>query len=96
MSVIAAIQELLLNDIWIDDVIDRFNRKYLVTLVLFFLGLITVGQFVRGDEIQCYAPPYLTDMQNEYALSICWTKGSADVEFGGLFLIAIFFLFPNL
>ena len=81
MSVIAAIQELLLNDIWIDDAIDRFNRKYLVTLVLFFLGLITVGQFVRGDEIQCYAPPYLTDMQNEYALSICWTKGQSLIFF---------------
>lgn len=67
---------LLGNKVWIDDGVDRINRKYTVCLILVCLVIIVSGQFLRGDQIQCFPPVYFTGEQAEYAESICWTRST--------------------
>lgn len=70
------VQSLLGNKVFIDDGVDRVNRKYMVILILICLIIIVSGQFLRGDQIQCFPPVYFSGEQAEYAESICWTRST--------------------
>jgi len=102
MSFIAdAFQEIGSNS-WIDDHIDRMGRRYIVaiigiqlTLIFAIIGiqltLIFGGEFIRGNQIQCFLPVYFTGAQEEYAESLCWTmsteyiiEGNAESDIGSL------------
>ena len=38
--------------------------------------VVMTGQFIRGDQIQCFTPVYFTGAQVEYSHSTCWTLGT--------------------
>lgn len=91
MSFIAdAFQEIGSNS-WIDDHIDRMGRRYIVAIIGIQLTLIFGGEFIRGNQIQCFLPVYFTGAQEEYAESLCWTlstqyiiEGNAESNIGNL------------
>jgi len=91
MSFIAdAFQEIGSNS-WIDDHIDRMGRRYIVAIIGIQLTLIFGGEFIRGNQIQCFLPVYFTGAQEEYAESLCWTmsteyiiEGNAESDIGSL------------
>jgi len=70
------IKALLGNKVYIDDCVDRINRKWVVVMCLICLVIIASGQFLRGTQIQCFTPVYFSDEQSEYAESICWTRST--------------------
>jgi hypothetical protein len=76
---------------WIDDHIDRMGRRYIVAIIGIQLTLIFGGEFIRGNQIQCFLPVYFTGAQEEYAESLCWTlsteyiiEGNAEKDVGKL------------
>jgi len=89
MSFIAdAFQEIGSNS-WIDDHVDRMGRRYIVAIIGIQLTLIFGGEFIRGNQIQCFLPVYFTGAQEEYAESLCWTmsteyiiEGNAESDIG--------------
>lgn len=91
MSFIAdAFQEIGSNS-WIDDHVDRMGRRYVVAMIGIQLTLIFGGEFIRGNQIQCFLPVYFTGAQEEYAESLCWTmsteyiiEGNAEKDIGSL------------
>lgn len=76
MSFVLGFKEWLGNNVWIDDGSDRINRKYMVTLIIILMVVVMTGQFIRGDQIQCFTPVYFTGAQVEYSHSTCWTLGT--------------------
>lgn len=76
MSFVLGFKEWLGNNVWIDDGSDRVNRKYMVTLIIILMVVVMTGQFIRGDQIQCFTPVYFTGAQVEYSHSTCWTLGT--------------------
>jgi len=76
MSFVLGFKEWLGNNVWIDDGSDRLNRKYMVTLIIILMVVVMTGQFIRGDQIQCFTPVYFTGAQVEYSHSTCWTLGT--------------------
>lgn len=76
MSFVLGFKEWLGNNVWIDDGSDRMNRKYMVTLIIILMVVVMTGQFIRGDQIQCFTPVYFTGAQVEYSHSTCWTLGT--------------------
>ena len=54
------IKALLGNKVFIDDCVDRINRKWVVVICLICLVIIASGQFLRGTQIQCFTPVYFS------------------------------------
>jgi len=79
MSFVLGFKEWLGNNVWIDDGSDRLNRKYMVTLIIILMVVVMTGQFIRGDQIQCFTPVYFTGAQVEYSHSTCWTLGTSYI-----------------
>jgi len=79
MSFVLGFKEWLGNNVWIDDASDRINRKYMVTLIIILMVVVMTGQFIRGDQIQCFTPVYFTGAQVEYSHSTCWTLGTSYI-----------------
>lgn len=79
MSFVLGFKEWLGNNVWIDDGSDRINRKYMVTLIIILMVVVMTGQFIRGDQIQCFTPVYFTGAQVEYSHSTCWTLGTSYI-----------------
>jgi len=61
---------------WIDDHVDRMGRRYIVGIIGIQLTLIFGGEFIRGNQIQCFLPVYFTGAQEDYAESLCWTMST--------------------
>lgn len=76
MSFVLGFKDWLGNNVWIDDGSDRINRKYMVTLIIILMVVVMTGQFIRGDQIQCFTPVYFTGAQVEYSHSTCWALGT--------------------
>ena len=48
----------------------------MVTLIIILMVVVMTGQFIRGDQIQCFTPVYFTGAQVEYSHSTCWALGT--------------------
>ncbi|CAF0756109.1 unnamed protein product [Rotaria sordida] len=62
-----------------DDIIDRFNHRFTVVLLVTFTAFVSAKQFV-GGPISCWTPAQFSDPQVAYTNSICWLKGTYYLE----------------
>ncbi|CAF2650729.1 unnamed protein product [Rotaria sp. Silwood2] len=62
-----------------DDIIDRFNRRFTVVLLVTFTAFVSAKQFV-GEPISCWTPAQFSGPQVAYTNSICWLKGTYYLE----------------
>ncbi|CAF3655313.1 unnamed protein product [Rotaria socialis] len=58
-----------------DDIIDRFNHRFTVIILVTFTAFVSAKQFI-GDPISCWAPSHFSASQIAYTNSICWLKGT--------------------
>ncbi|CAF1175814.1 unnamed protein product [Rotaria sp. Silwood1] len=58
-----------------DDIIDRFNHRFTVVLLVTFTTFVSAKQFI-GEPISCWAPAEFSGPQVAYTNSICWLKGT--------------------
>ncbi|KAK2191732.1 hypothetical protein NP493_47g06073 [Ridgeia piscesae] len=63
-----------------DDPVDRLNRRYSVTVILFFTMIVSTAQYV-GDPIRCWCPAQFTDSHKGYTNTICWVSNTYYVPF---------------
>ncbi|XP_076108720.1 innexin unc-9-like [Mytilus galloprovincialis] len=59
-----------------DDWIDRFNHIWTVTLLGLFSIVITSGQYILGNPIQCWTPAELKEQFILYTHSTCWISNT--------------------
>jgi len=85
MSFIADAFQEIGSHSWIDDHVDRMGRRYIVAIIGIQLTLIFGGEFIRGNQIQCFLPVYFTGAQEEYAESLCWTMSTEYIIEGNEF-----------
>jgi innexin len=52
-----------------DDVIDRYNHRYTVVILILFIIIIASKQYY-GDPIVCWVPATFTKSQNAYANTV--------------------------
>ncbi|CAG2214609.1 inx [Mytilus edulis] len=65
-----------------DDWIDRVNHIWTVLLLALFAVVVTSGQYILGDAIQCWTPAEFTGQFNSYAKSICWISNTYYIPQG--------------
>ena len=65
-----------------DDWIDRINHIWTVVLLALFAVIITSGQYILGDPIQCWTPAEFTSQFNAYAKSVCWISNTYYIPEG--------------
>lgn len=59
-----------------DDWIDRVNHIWTVLLLVIFAVVVSSGQYILGDPIQCWTPAEFTGQFNAYTHSICWVSNT--------------------
>lgn len=61
-----------------DDLVDRYNHRYTVFFLAFFILIIATKQYY-GEPIICWTPAYFSGSHSAYANTICWTHGTYPV-----------------
>ena len=65
-----------------DDWIDRINHIWTVLLLGIFAIMVSSGQYILGDPIQCWTPAEFTGEHNSYAKAVCWISNTYYVPEG--------------
>ena len=70
-SVLREIQSISVNHD--DDLIDRYNHRFTVIFLAFFILVIATKQYY-GEPIVCWTPAYFSGAHNHYANTIWYLK----------------------
>lgn len=63
-----------------DDISDRMNHRFTVSMLLIMSLVITTKQYV-GDRISCWHPAHFSDSWSAYTDSYCWVKDTYRLPF---------------